>query len=167
MDKWLTLEVIVKWEPRISVRLKMIPALMNVIRFITVRTILDFISFLLVMYTFSSYPSFLYILCAGKESKVCLHSTCFSHLIFVVVGNKFCPVVSVISLLDQLILWLKVGGQHWIFVGGGVGCYCVFWFLSEKDLTAPCSRIDLNGFRCKFVLLPLTPCSKFVVSSLK
>ena len=25
------------------------------------------------------------------------------------------------SLLDQIILWLKVGGQHWIFVGGGVG----------------------------------------------
>ena len=67
MDKWLTLEVIVKWEPRISVRLKMIPAaLMNVIRFITVRTILDFISFLLVMYTFSSYPSFLFNLCAGR-----------------------------------------------------------------------------------------------------
>lgn len=71
------------------------------------------------------------------------------------------------SLLDQIILWLKVGGQHWIFVGGGVGCYCVFWFLSEKDLTAPCSRIDLNGFRCKFVLLPSTPCSKFVLSSFK
>lgn len=66
----------------------MIPALMNVIRFITGRTILDFISFLLVMYTFSSHPSFLCNLCAGKESKVCLHSTCFSHLIFVVVSNK-------------------------------------------------------------------------------
>lgn len=135
MDKWLTLEVIVKWEPRIPVRLKMIPALMNVIRFITVRTILDFISFLLVMYTFSSYPSFLYILCAGKESKVCLHSTCFSRLIFVVVGNKFCPVVSVISLLDQLILWLKVGGQHWIFVGGGVLLCLLVSFRKGPDCT--------------------------------
>lgn len=70
MDKWLTLEIIVKWEPRISVRLKMIPALMNVIRFITVRTILDFISFLLVMYKFSSYPTFIIIYVLVKSQSL-------------------------------------------------------------------------------------------------
>lgn len=95
----------------------MIPALMNVIRFITVRTILDFISFLLVMYTFSSYPSFLFNLCAGKESKACLHSTCFSHLIFVVVGNKSCPVVSDIPFGPDYTL-VKGGRATLDFCGG-------------------------------------------------
>lgn len=72
MDKWLTLEVIVKWEPRILLKLEMIPALMNVIRSITARTILDFISFLLVTYKFGSYPSFLYYVLVKSQKFVCI-----------------------------------------------------------------------------------------------
>lgn len=43
---------------------------MNVIRFITVRTILDFISFLLVMYKFSSYPTFIIIYVLVKSQSL-------------------------------------------------------------------------------------------------
>ena len=69
MDKWLTLEVIVKWEPRISVRLKMIPALMNVIRFITVRTILDLFHFCWSCIHSAHIPDFYIIYVLVKSQK--------------------------------------------------------------------------------------------------